>query len=342
MYNQRKAEGGNHMIRFAVIGTNWITDRFLQAGEELADFTCTAVYSRSAEKGQAFAEKYGIDTVFTNLQQMAESDTFDAVYIASPNALHKEQAMLMMEHQKHVLCEKPFASHRKEVEEMIAAAKKHDVCLMEAMKTTFLPNFLQIKQHLDQLGPIRQVVAHYCKYSSRYDAYRSGELPNAFKPELSNGSLMDIGVYLVYPVISLFGLPNQITARGYKLSSGVDGNGSVLLQYDGHQALLFHSKISTSHLSAEIQGEDATMVIDQFHRPSQITIYDRDGHQTDISLKDDQPAMSYEMNHFIECIQQGMGQSPVNTFALSVQTMSVMDEARRQMGVMYPADRQNV
>lgn len=330
------------MIRFAVIGTNWITDRFLQDGEELADFTCTAVYSRSAEKGQAFAEKYGIDTFFTNLQQMAESDTFDAVYIASPNALHKEQAMLMMEHQKHVLCEKPFASHRKEVEEMIAAAKKHHVCLMEAMKTTFLPNFLQIKQHLDQLGPIRQVVAHYCKYSSRYDAYRSGELPNAFKPELSNGSLMDIGVYLVYPVISLFGLPNQITARGYKLSSGVDGNGSVLLQYDGHQALLFHSKISTSHLSAEIQGEDATMVIDQFHRPSQITIYDRDGHQTDISLKDDQPAMSYEMNHFIECIQQGMGQSPVNTFALSVQTMSVMDEARRQMGVMYPADRQNV
>lgn len=330
------------MIRFAVIGTNWITDRFLQAGEELADFTCTAVYSRSAEKGQAFAEKYGIDTVFTNLQEMAESDTFDAVYIASPNALHKEQAMLMMEHQKHVLCEKPFASHRKEVEEMIATAKKHHVCLMEAMKTTFLPNFLQIKQHLDQLGPIRQVVAHYCKYSSRYDAYRSGELPNAFKPELSNGSLMDIGVYLVYPVIYLFGLPNQITARGYKLSSGVDGNGSVLLQYDGHQALLFHSKISTSHLSAEIQGEDATMVIDQFHRPSQITIHGRDGHQTDISLKDDQPAMSYEMNHFIECIQQGMGQSPVNTFALSVQTMSVMDEARRQMGVMYPADRQNV
>ncbi|MGN7328689.1 Gfo/Idh/MocA family protein [Bacillus pumilus] len=327
------------MIRFAVIGTNWITDRFLQASEEVADFTCTAVYSRSAEKGGAFAEKYGIGTVFTNLHEMAESDAFDAVYIASPNALHKEQAMLMMEHQKHVLCEKPFASHRQEVEEMIATAKKHQVCLMEAMKTTFLPNFLQIKQHLDQLGPIRQVVAHYCKYSSRYDAYRNGEIPNAFKPELSNGSLMDIGVYLVYPVIYLFGLPNQIIARGYKLSSGVDGSGSVLMQYDGHQALLFHSKISTSHLSAEIQGEDATMVIDQFHRPSHITIHDRQGHHTDISLKDDQPAMYYEICHFIECIQQGMSQSPVNTFALSVQTMSVMDEARKQMGVRFPADR---
>ena len=104
---------------------------------------------------------------------------------------------------------------------------------MEAMKTTFLPNFLQIKQHLDQLGPIRQVIAHYCKYSSRYDAYRNGEIPNAFKPELSNGSLMDIGVYLVFPIIYLFGLPHQITARGYTLSSGVDGSGSLLYNIKG-------------------------------------------------------------------------------------------------------------
>lgn len=151
---------------------------------------------------------------------------------------------------------------------------------------------------------------------------------------------MDIGVYLVFPIIYLFGLPHQITARGYTLSSGVDGSGSLLLQYEGHQALLFHSKISTSHVSAEIQGEDATMVIDQFHRPSRIIIHDRNGQQTDISLKDDQPAMYYEIDHFIQCIKQKKGQSPINTFALSVQTMSVMDEARRQMGIIYPADRQ--
>ncbi|WP_353854727.1 Gfo/Idh/MocA family oxidoreductase [Bacillus sp. Bos-x628] len=328
------------MIRFAVIGTNWITDRFLQSAEGMDDFTCTAVYSRSAEKGQAFAQKYGIKTVFTDLHQMAASDQFDAVYIASPNALHQEQAILMMEHKKHVLCEKPLASHRKEAEQMIATAKKHQVCLMEAMKTTFLPNFIQIKKHLTQLGPVRKVVAHYCKYSSRYNAYRNGDIPNAFKPELSNGSLMDIGVYLVYPIIYLFGLPNQMTAVGYKLSSGVDGNGSLLLQYDQHQALLFHSKISTSHLPAEIQGEDATMVIDQFHRPSRIKIHDRHGNQKDISLKDDRPAMYYEIDHFIKCIQQKKWQSSINTFALSVQTMSVMDEARRQMGIVYPADRE--
>ncbi|MFS0655627.1 Gfo/Idh/MocA family protein [Bacillus sp. 179-C3.3 HS] len=327
------------MIRFAVIGTNWITDRFLQSSVGIADFSCTAVYSRSAEKGQAFANTYGIETVFTDLHEMAASDVFDAVYIASPNAFHKEQAILMMQHQKHVLCEKPLASHRKEVEQMIAVAKKHQVCFMEAMKTTFLPNFLQIKQHLDQLGPIRQMIAHYCKYSSRYDDLRNGNIPNAFRPDLSNGSLMDIGVYLVFPTIYLFGQPNQMSANGYKLPTGVDGNGSLLLQYDQHQVLLFHSKISNSHLSAEIQGEDATMVIDQFHRPSRITIYDKNGHQKDLSLKDDHPAMYYEIDHFIKCIQQKKGQSPINTFDLSIQTMTVMDEARRQMGVVYPADQ---
>ena len=81
------------------------------------------------------------------------------------------------------------------------------------------------------------------------------------------------------------------------------------------------------------------MVIDQFHRPSRIIIHDRNGQQTDISIK--------MINRL--CIMKSItsfnasskkGQSPINTFALSVQTMSVMDEARRQMGIIYPADRQ--
>ncbi|MGE6629858.1 Gfo/Idh/MocA family protein [Bacillus sp. NPDC077027] len=328
------------MIRFAVIGTNWITDRFLQSAENIRNFQLTAVYSRSEETGRAFAHQHGADFVFSDLQEMAASDEFDAVYIASPNALHKDQAILMMQHQKHVLCEKPLASNHKEVEEMIAVAKKHEVCLIEAMKTTFLPNFKQIKKHLHRLGPIRKIIAHYCQYSSRYDAYRVGNVLNAFKPELSNGSLMDIGVYLVFPTVYLFGLPNQVLASGSKLSSGVDGDGTLILQYDNHQAVLFHSKISTSYLSSEIQGEDATMVIDRFHRPSSITIMHRNGEQESISIVDEKPAMYYEIDHFISCIQNKEWQSTINTFALSVQTMSIMDEARQQMHIVFPADQQ--
>lgn len=133
------------MIRFAIIGTNWITDRFLESAADIEDFQLTAVYSRSAERAAEFAAKHNAAHTFSDLQEMAASDCFDAVYIASPNALHKEQAVLFMNHGKHVLCEKPFASNTRETEEMISAAKANGVVLMEAMKTTFLPNFKELK-----------------------------------------------------------------------------------------------------------------------------------------------------------------------------------------------------
>ncbi|MCY8556686.1 Gfo/Idh/MocA family protein, partial [Bacillus haynesii] len=73
------------MIRFGVVGTNWITDRFLDAARLIEDFQLTAVYSRSGERGREFAQKYGAKAVFTDIGEMAESDVIDAVYIASPN-----------------------------------------------------------------------------------------------------------------------------------------------------------------------------------------------------------------------------------------------------------------
>ncbi|MFP3480910.1 gfo/Idh/MocA family oxidoreductase, partial [Burkholderia sp. SIMBA_057] len=73
---------------------------------------------------------------------------------------------------------------------MIHAAKTNGVLLMEAMKTTFLPNFSMLQNHLHKIGPVRRFTASYCQYSSRYDAYKNGTVLNAFKPELSNGSLM--------------------------------------------------------------------------------------------------------------------------------------------------------
>ena len=123
------------IIRFGVIGTNNITDWFLNGAAQVKDFILTAVYSRNEEKGRAFAEKYNVDHVFTDLNEMAKSDLIDAVYIASPNAVHSEQAILFLNNKKHVLCEKAFASNSLQVINMINAAKDNQVILMEAMKT---------------------------------------------------------------------------------------------------------------------------------------------------------------------------------------------------------------
>ncbi len=186
------------MIRFAVIGTNWITDRFIEAAVQLDEFQLVAVYSRTIERANEFATKYSVDTIFTDLNKLADYHAIDAVYIASPNSFHAEQAILLMEHGKHVLCEKPIAANAVEFERMARTAKANHVVLMEALKTTLLPNFKRISEHLHKIGTIRRYVANYCQYSSRYDAYKTGTVLNAFQPHFANGALMDLGIYCIY------------------------------------------------------------------------------------------------------------------------------------------------
>lgn len=326
-------------VRFGIIGTNWITERFIQAAMETEQFVLSAVYSRSAEKGAAFASKYDHPpAVFTDLQEMASSDVLDAVYIASPNSFHAEQAILCMNHGKHVLCEKPFASNVDEVRRMIAAAQENDVLLMEALKSTLMPNFKAIKDNLYKLGRVRRYFASYCQYSSRYDAYKQGTILNAFNPEFSNGSLMDLGVYCIYPMVALFGKPDAVQAVGVLLSSGVDGEGSMVLRYPKMDGVIMHSKISHSYVPAEIQGENGTMVIDKINQPYDVKIHYRDGTVEDITQSQTHESMYYEVQEFIELLEAGKRDSVINSLENSVITAEIAEEARRQIGLRYPAD----
>lgn len=327
------------MIRFGVIGTNWITDKFLEAAKELEDFCLTAVYSRSEVTAREFANAHGASYTFTDIEEMAQSDTIDAVYIASPNSLHASQAILCMNNGKHVLCEKPFASNKSEAEAMMAAARKNNVLFMEAMKSTCTPCFLAVKEHLAEIGPVRRYFANFCQYSSRYDEYKKGNILNAFNPTFSNGALMDIGVYTIAPLVHLFGEPQSIKAMGTILESGVDGQGSVIMQYEQHEAVVMYSKITDSNLPNEIQGEAGSIIIDKISSPSHIQINYRNGEQKDISVPQKENTMYYEAKEFISLIKNNQTESSINTFARSMSVIKIMDEVRRQLGITYPADQ---
>ncbi|WP_079708703.1 Gfo/Idh/MocA family protein [Paraliobacillus ryukyuensis] len=327
------------MVRFGIIGTNWITESFIDAASQVEDFQLRTVYSRTQEKAEAFASKFQEDiTTYTDLNAFFSSDQIDAIYIASPNALHAEQAIEAMKNGKHVLVEKPMASNAKEVQAMTDTAKENNVLLLEALKTTFLPNFQTIKDNLHKIGPVRRYFSSYCQYSSRYDAYKEGKVLNAFKPELSNGSMMDIGVYTIYPMVALFGKPNNLSANAYMLDSGVDGQGSITFDYDEMNGAVMYSKITHSFLPSEIQGEDGSIVIDYISRPNKVEICYKDGSVEDITREQNENAMYYEAKAFIEAIKEGKTQSEVNTFELSYDVASVLDEARKQIGLVFPAD----
>ena len=99
------------MINFAVIGTNFITDRFLEAASSVPEFCLKAVYSRTMERAQDYARRHGAERTFDSLDDLAACPDVDAVYVASPNCCHAAQSIQMMRAGKHVLVEKPVASN---------------------------------------------------------------------------------------------------------------------------------------------------------------------------------------------------------------------------------------
>ena len=310
-------------------------------------FELVAVCSRTQERANEFAAKYDIPYTFTSLEEMAASPLIDAVYIATPNYLHASQSILCMKHGKHVLCEKPMASNAYEVKQMIAASRQYGVTLMEAMKPTLTPNFRVLREALPKAGVIRRYFASYCQYSSRYDKFKEGIVLNAFKPELSNGAMMDIGVYTVYPMVVLFGRPNKISASGVVLSTGTDGQGAVNFEYEGMNATVLYSKIANSSLPTEIEGEDGNFMLDKINQINRVTWQARPvassgkGPLTpveDISAVTDKDEYYYEVAEFINLVQAGKLESEVNSHENSLITIEIIDEVRRQLGVSFLAD----
>ncbi|OAV74202.1 1,5-anhydro-D-fructose reductase [Bacteroidales bacterium Barb7] len=332
-------ENHTRKLRFAIVGTGTITDKVIAGAAQDSRFELAAVYSRTQEWADAFAAKYNIPHTFTSPEEMARSPFVDAVYIASPNFLHASQSILCMRYGKHVLCEKPLASNAREVQEMIAASAKYNVTLMEAMKPTLTPNFLALRDNLHRIGTVRRYFASYCQYSSRYDKFKEGIVLNAFKPELSNGAMPDIGTYTVYPMVVLFGRPKTIKASGIILSSGTDGQGAVNFQYDDMNATILYSKIADSFLPTEIQGEDGNITLDRINIISRVTFTPRlTAVLEDISRQTDKDEYHYEIAEFINLVQSGKRESDINSHANSLITMDIIDEVRRQLGVTFPAD----
>ena len=335
-------------IRFGMVGTGFIADWVLAGARQDARFEAVAICSRTQERADAFAAKHGIPHTFTLLEEMAASPLVDAVYIATPNFLHASQSILCMRHGKHVLCEKPLASNAREARQMVAVARECGVTLMEAMISTLNPNFRVVQEYLPRLGTIRRYFASFCQYSSRYDKFRQGIVLNAFNPELSNGAMMDIGVYTVYPMVALFGRPLEVEAQGIVLSSGADGQGAVNFRYEGMNATVLYSKIANSSLPSEIQGEEGNLLLDAIHTIRDVAYLPRPAaasgrgdapvrHSVGLPLEKD--TYYYEVAEFIDLIEQGRIESTVNSHENSLVTMEIIDQVRRQLGVSYPADR---
>ncbi len=290
------------MIKYGVIGSGWIAESFVEGAQTVEGMCFAAMYSRTYEKGKEFAEKFGCENIYTDINEFAKSD-IDAVYIASPNLFHYEQSKLMLENGKHVLCEKPITVTPDEFQELFSLAKEKKLVYTEAIMMMHAPHTEKIKNALGKIGKITTAHFDFSQLSSKYKALKNGENPNIFNPEMKTGCLRDLGIYCYYPAVEFFGLPEKISASAGFIETGADGYGTAVLDYPDKQVTLTYSKIGQDYCGSQIFGDEGTISIDSVSMLTGVKIHFADGRKEEVQGEIDKHIlMAYEAKNFYDFI----------------------------------------
>ena len=320
------------MIRFATIGSGKIVEQFLTEAKKHPEFQLAAVYSRTPERAAEFALQWGATLTFTDLQALADCPEVDAVYIASPNLCHAEQAITLMKAGKHILCEKPMATTYIDCDGMVLQAHNSRVILLEGMRPLFTPGFRRLHELIPEIGTLRRITAGYCRYSSRYDSYLAGGRPNAFDPRLNNAAVADLGVYCIAPTIALAGEPERVASFCSKLGE-FEAQGAAIAQYPGFLAEWRWSKIADSPLPSAIEGENGAILIGRWDTMSPLTLCLRGQEPKEIPPEDDTSALYAELDAFITMIKRRGGNEAY--LSISLATCRVLDEIAKQNKITF-------
>ena len=246
-------------VRMGSIGTSAIMRVIQDAASKTEGIERRAVYSRSMERGRAFADELGIPAVYDDLEKMLLADDLDLIYVASPNALHVSQAKRALETGHDVIIEKPAAVSEADIDMLHETAVSHGVFFFEAISTLFMPSYLDMKQHLPALGKISEADIRYGRYSSKYDAYLRGENPNIFNPDLKGGAVNDMGIYCIHVAVDLFGRPEGVRYEAEYGDNGVDLKGTMYLTYPKLQVKIMTSKIDDPGCGTYLACENGTV-----------------------------------------------------------------------------------
>lgn len=324
-------------MNYAVIGTGWITKELINSAELCNNAKLCAVYSRNEETGKNFAGEFGVSCVYTNLEELAKSE-IEAVYIASPNVCHYEQAKLLLMNKKHILCEKSIAASASQVQELIDVAAKQGVVFLEAIKSMYTPGAELLKEACKKIGRISQASFVFEQLSSKYPALLRGELPNIFNPEMQTGAVMDIGVYCLHPAVYLFGKPETVIANAVLSDLGIDLCGDAILRYPDKSVTVSYSKIANQAVPSQIIGDAGMITIEKISTCSGITLHRNDGSREVLYPHcPDEMHMRYEAEFFANAISSPeQYQEKVQRFnEQSVVVCDLLAQIRKLTGVVF-------
>lgn len=249
-------------MKLAILGTGKIVEEVLPVLKEINGIELSAILStpRSIEKAEKLAELYAISQASSDYDSILANSDVDTVYVALPNHLHYDYAKKALLAGKHVICEKPFTLTLAEFEDLAKIAEQKNRILLEAITNQYLGNFASIKANLAKLGDIKIVECNYSQYSSRYDAFKRGEIAPAFDPAKGGGALRDLNIYNIHLVVGLFGKPERVQYLA-NMERGVDTSGILIMDYGNFKAACIGAKDCSADIKSTIQGNKGSIAV---------------------------------------------------------------------------------
>ncbi|MFD4374608.1 Gfo/Idh/MocA family protein [Streptomyces sp. NPDC058486] len=323
-------------IRWGVLATGGIAERFAADLAGLDGAEVVAVASRTEASARAFADRFGIARAYGGWDGLFADPDVDVVYVATPHHAHREAAGRALEAGKAVLCEKAFTLNAREAEELAALARDRGLFLMEAMWMYCNPLIRRLAALVRDgaIGDVRTVQADFGLAGPFDPGHRLRD------PAVGGGALLDLGVYPVSFAYLLLGEPDSVQAHARISPEGVDLNTGMLLGWDsGASALLSCSLEADTPLTASVTGTKGRIDVPRgFFFPERFTLV-RDGAEPEEFVNTDDPhSLRHEAAEVMRCLRTGETESPLVPLDGTLAVMRTLDAVRARVGVRYPQE----
>ena len=320
-------------FNWGILGPGGIAKAFAEDLKKLDGHSIAAVGSRTLSNAQGFANTFG-GTAYGSYEELVADPQVDAIYVATPHPAHKENVILALNAGKPVLCEKPFAVNAVEAQQMVDAAHKNGVALMEAMWARFLPHYAQVREIIQSgvLGKIHTIQADHGQRLADQN------IPRLVEPSLAGGALLDLGIYPVSFAHMILGNPSKITSSAVLTDKGVDAQTSMIFDYaDGAQAVLNTTMIEQTPCRAVVAGLNGWLEIDRtFYNPASMRVVLNDGTTTEYPSSYVGHGLREQAEVFKQLVTSGQQQSQILNWQDTVDIMKTLDQVRSQIGLKYP------
>jgi predicted dehydrogenase len=333
-------EGTNEQpIRWGVLGAGGIAATVSGDIAGTPGNVLAAVAARDAGRAAEFARRHGVARSYGSYAELVADPEVDVVYVATTHAQHRDNALLALRAGKPVLVEKAFTLTAAQAREVVEEARRRGVFCMEAMWMRVHP---LIRQLLDLLadGVIGDVVGMRADLSKHFPYDPAGRL---YDLAVGGGALLDLGVYPVTFARMVLGHPDTQTVVGSLAPTGSDLTAALQWGYrDGRVAQIYSSAAGYSPYAGLITGTDGWIRLDErVHHPTRLTILNSSGERVVEAPPQVGAGYGHQVAEVARCLRAGLTESPFVPLDDTVGVLELLDDARRQLGVRYPADDEN-